>query len=53
MLQKLLHFDQIRYLIRTRLFGSNSFNTDANTNFLNASIKYIPSAKIFDEPLFR
>ena len=39
-------------LIRTLLFGSNSFDTDANTNVLNATIEYIISTKRFDEPLF-
>ena len=40
-------------LIRTLLFGSNSFDTDANTNVLNATIEYIISTKRFDEPLFQ
>ena len=40
-------------LIRTLLFGSNSFNTDANTNVLNATIEYIISTKRFDESLFQ
>ena len=40
-------------LIRTLLFGSNSFDTDANTNVLNATIEYILSTKRFDEPLFQ
>ena len=40
-------------LIRTLLFGSNSFDTDANTNVLNATIEYILSIKRFDEPLFQ
>ena len=39
-------------LIRTLLFGLNSFDTDANTNVLNATIEYIPSTKRFDETLF-
>ena len=34
-------------LIRTLLFGSNSFDTDANTNFLNITIEYIISTKRF------
>ena len=32
-------------LIRTLLFGSNSFDTDANTNVLNTTIEYIVSTK--------
>ena len=40
-------------LIRTLLFGSNSFDTDANTNVLNATTEYIFSTKRFDEPLFQ
>ena len=40
-------------LIRTLLFGSNSFDTNANTNVLNATIEYILSTKRFDEPLFQ
>ena len=40
-------------LIRTLLFGSNSFDTDANTNVLNATIEYLPSTKRFHEPLFQ
>ena len=40
-------------LIRTLLFGSNSFDTDANTNVLNATVEYILSTKRFDGPLFK
>ena len=40
-------------LIRALLFGSNSFDTDTNTNVLNATIEYILSTKRFDEPLFQ
>ena len=40
-------------LIRTLLFGINSFDKDANTNVLNAAIEYILSTKRFDEPLFQ
>ena len=40
-------------LIRTLLFGSNSFDTDANTNIINATIEYILSTKRFDQPLFQ
>ena len=40
-------------LIRTLLFGSNSFDIYANTNVLNATIEYILSIKRFDEPLFQ
>ena len=32
-------------LTRTLLFGSNSFDTDANTNVLNTTIEYIISTK--------
>ena len=39
-------------LIKTILFGSNSFNTNANTNVLNATIDYVLSIKRFEEPLF-
>ena len=39
-------------LIRTLLSGSNSFDTDANTNVLNATIEDILSTKRFDELLF-
>ena len=40
-------------LIRTLLFGSNSFDTDANTDVLNSAIEHILSTKRFDEPLFQ
>ena len=40
-------------LIRTLLFGINSFDADANTNVVNATIEYILSTKRFDEPLFQ
>ena len=40
-------------LIRTLLFGSNSFDIYANTNVLNATIEYILSIKRFDKPLFQ
>ena len=40
-------------LTRTLLFGSNSFDTDANTNVLNATIEFVLSTKRFDEPLFQ
>ena len=40
-------------LIRTLLFGINSFDTNANTNVFNATIKYVLSAKRIDEPLFQ
>ena len=40
-------------LIWTLLFDSNSFDTDANTNVLNATIEYVLSTKRFDEPLFQ
>ena len=40
-------------LIKTLLFGSNSFDTNANANVLNATIEYIVSTKRFEEPLFQ
>ena len=40
-------------LIRTLLFGSNSFDTNANANVLKATIEYILSTKRFEEPLFQ
>ena len=40
-------------LIKALLFGSNSFDTNANTNFLNATIEYVLSTKRFEEPLFQ
>ena len=40
-------------MIRTFIFGSNSFDTDANTNVLNATIEYVFSTKEFDELLFQ
>ena len=40
-------------LIRTLLFGSNSFDIHANTNVLNATIEYTLSTKRFDESLFQ
>ena len=36
-------------LIKTLLFGSNSFDTSANTNVLNATIEYVLSTKRFEE----
>ena len=39
-------------LIRTLLFGSNSFHIHANISVLNVNIEYIFSTKRFDEPLF-
>ena len=38
-------------LIKTPLFGSNSFYTNANTNVLNATIEYVLSTKRFEELL--
>ena len=35
-------------LIKTLLFGSNSFDTSANTNVLNATIKYVLFTKRFE-----
>ena len=40
-------------LIRALLFGSSSFDTDANTNVLNATIEYVIPTKRFGEPLFQ
>ena len=40
-------------LIKTLFFGSNSFDTNANTNVLNATIEYVLSTKRFEEPLFQ
>ena len=40
-------------LIKALLFGRNSFDADANTNVLYATIEYILSAKRFDELLFQ
>ena len=39
--------------IKTPLFGSNSFDTNANTNVFNASIAYVRSTKRFEKPLFQ
>ena len=38
-------------LIKTLLFGSNSFDTKANTNVFNATIGYVLSTKRFEELL--
>ena len=48
----LLHLSE-PVLTRTLLFGSNSFDTNANTDVLNATIEYILSTKKFGEPLFQ
>ena len=40
-------------LIKTLLFGSNLFDSNANTNVLNATIEYVLSTKRFEEPLFQ
>ena len=40
-------------LIKTLLFGSNSFDSNANTNVLNATTEYVLSTKRCDEPLFQ
>ena len=40
-------------LIKTLLFGSDSFYANANTNVLNATIEYIPFTKRFEETLFQ
>ena len=47
----LLHLSE-PVLVRTLLYGSNSFDTNANTNVLNATVEYIISTKRFDEPFF-
>ena len=39
-------------LIKTLLFGSNSFYTNANTNVLNATVQYVLSTKRVEESLF-
>ena len=39
-------------LIKTFRFGSNLFDSNANTNVLNATIEYVLSTKRFEEPLF-
>ena len=39
--------------IRTLLFGSNLFDTDTNTNVVNATTDYIISTKRIDESLFQ
>ena len=40
------------YLTQTLLFGSTSFNSETNTLDLNATIDYILSTEIFEEPIF-
>ena len=40
-------------LIKILPFGSNSFDTNANTNVLNATIEYVLSTERFEEPLFQ
>ena len=40
-------------LVKTLLFGSNSFDTNTNTNVLNATIEYVLSTKIFEELRFQ
>ena len=50
--------DHLQYLcepalIRNLLLGSNSFDTNAKTNVLNATIEYIISTKKFGEPFFQ
>ena len=40
-------------LIKALLFASNSFDSNANTNVLNATIEYVLSTKRFEEPLFQ
>ena len=40
-------------LIKALPFGINSFDTNANTNVLNATIEYVLSTKRFQEPFFQ
>ena len=40
------------YLKNTLLFGNPTFNETINTLILDATIEYILSTKIFEEPLF-
>ena len=40
-------------LIKSLLFGSNSYDTNTITNVLNATIEYALSTKIFEETLFQ
>ena len=40
-------------LIKTLLFGSNSFDANANTNVVSATIEYVLSTKRFEEALFQ
>ena len=40
-------------MIKTLLFGCHSFDTNAYTNVLNATIEYVLSSKRFEEPLFQ
>ena len=40
-------------LIKTLLFGSNSFDANPNTNVLNATIEHVLPTKRFEEPLFQ
>ena len=39
--------------MKTILFGSNSFDTNANTNVLDTTIEYVLSTERFEEPLFQ
>ena len=48
----LLHFCE-PVLIRTLLFGSNSFDANANINVLNATTECIISTKRFDNRVFQ
>ena len=40
-------------LIKTLLFGSNSFDANPNTNVLNGTIEHVLPTKRFEEPLFQ
>ena len=40
-------------LIKTVLFDSNSFDTNANTNVLDTTIEYVLSTKRLEEPIFQ
>ena len=40
-------------LIKNRRFGSNSFDSNANTNVINVTIEYVLSTKRYEDPLFQ
>ena len=39
--------------MKTIVFGSNSFDTNANTNVLDTAIEYVLSTDRFEKPLFQ